>query len=450
MLNRNYLHHVRQNWHLAYPVMLSQLGHVMMGVTDSIMVGHIGSTSLAAVSLSNVIFNVILLFGIGVSYAITPLVASAAGLRNNDEVVETVRHGLVINLINGLILIGIVILGKNLLYKIDQPDEVVTLAIPYLSIITYSILPVLVFQTYRQFAEGLSFTRIAMIVMIVSNVVNIVLNYVMIYGYAGFPAMGLNGSAWATLSSRVFMALFMVAFIYYSPKFKNFNGLFALGRYSKQFFNKMLHIGIPAGMQFIFEVLAFDASAVMMGWLGTQALAAHQIAINMATISYMMTSGLAAAATIRVGHYFGQRDIKNVRAAAYTLLGMALTFMSVWALVFILGKNLLPSFYISDPEVIAIAVPLLVIAGFFQLSDGVQVVCVGALRGLQDVKIPSLFIFIAYWIIGLPLGYGLGFRLGYGATGIWLGLLIGLTLTASAMFLRFRHVSKKLLAMKEA
>ncbi len=437
--------HINANWHLAYPVMLSQLGHVMMGVTDSIMVGHIGSTSLAAVSLSNVIFNVLLLFGIGVSYAITPLVASAAGLRNDHEIVETVRHGLIINLITGLVLIGAVILGKNLLYHINQPEDVVALAIPYLSIITYSILPVLIFQTYRQFAEGLSFTRIAMIVMIVSNVVNIVLNYIMIYGYVGFPAMGLNGSAWATLSSRVFMALFMVAYIYYSSKFNNFNGLFIFGQYSRKLFNKMLHIGIPAGMQFIFEVLAFDASAVMMGWLGTQALAAHQIAINMATISYMMTSGLAAAATIRVGYFFGQRDIKNLLTSAYTILGMALTFMSGWALIFIFGKNLLPTFYISDPEVIAIAIPLLVIAGFFQLSDGVQVVCVGALRGLQDVKIPSLFIFIAYWVIGLPLGYWLGFIMNYGATGIWLGLLIGLTLTALAMLFRFRYLSKKLL-----
>lgn len=438
--------HIKTNWHLAYPVMLSQLGHVMMGVTDSIMVGHIGSTSLAAVSLSNVIFNVLMLFGIGVSYAITPLVAAADGLRSDHDIVQTVRHGLVINLVNGFILIIAVTLGKNLLYKIDQPEEVVVLAIPYLSIITYSILPILVFQTYRQFAEGLSYTRIAMIVMIVSNVVNIVLNYVLIYGHAGFPAMGLNGSAWATLLSRVFMALFMLAYIFYSPKFKIFSGLFAFGKYSAALFKKMLNIGIPAGMQFIFEVLAFDMSAVMMGWLGTQALAAHQIAINMATISYMMTSGLAAAATIRVGYFFGQRDITNLRSSAYSLLGMALTFMSVWALVFIFGKNLLPSFYVSDPEVIAIAVPLLVIAGLFQLSDGVQVVCAGALRGLQDVKIPSLFIFISYWVIGLPLGYWLGFVMDFKASGIWLGLLIGLTLTATAMFFRFRYVSRKLLA----
>lgn len=446
-MNRStFIDHIKTNWSLAYPVMLSQLGHVMMGVTDSIMVGHIDSTSLAAVSLSNVIFNVLLLFGIGVSYAITPLVAEADGLKKDTDTIQIVRHGLIINLVNSFILVGAVMIGKNLLYKIDQPLEVVSLSIPYLSIITYSIIPVLIFQTYRQFAEGLGHTRIAMVVMIVCNVINLALNYVLIYGHAGFPAMGLNGSAWATFISRVFMAVFIIVFIYYSPKFKNLQGLFALGKYSGQLFKKMLHIGIPAGMQFIFEVLAFDASAVMMGWLGTQALAAHQIAINMATISYMMTSGLAAAATIRVGYFFGQKDFKNIRTSAYSLLGMALTFMSIWAIVFLFGKNLLPTLYISDPGVISIAIPLLVVAGIFQLSDGAQVVCAGALRGLQDVKIPSLFIFISYWIIGLPLGYWLGFKTHLGATGIWTGLLVGLTLTATAMFFRFKYLSKKLLS----
>ncbi|MFZ2905481.1 MAG: MATE family efflux transporter [Cyclobacteriaceae bacterium] len=443
MISTRYKDHLKTNWHLAYPVMLSQLGHVMMGVTDSIMVGHIGSTSLAAVSLSNVIFNVLLLFGIGVSYAITPLVAEAVGSNNNDKV-HIVRHGLIINLTNGIILVGLVTLGKKLLFKIGQPEEVVSQAIPFLSIITYSIIPVLLFQTYRQFAEGMSFTRIAMIVMLVSNVVNILLNYVLIFGHAGFPAMGLLGAAWATLASRIFMAAFIILYIYYSAKFKDLKGLFAFGRYSKKIFTKMLHIGIPAGMQFIFEVLAFDISAVMMGWLGTHALAAHQIAINMATISYMMTSGLAAAATIRVGYFLGKQDGTNLRASAFSLLGMAISLMSVWALIFILGKNILPGFYISDPDVIAIATPLLVIAGIFQLSDGVQVVCAGALRGLQDVKIPSAFIFIAYWIIGLPLGYWLGFKGGLGATGIWMGLLVGLTLTATAMVLRFNLLSKQI------
>ena len=187
----------------------------------------------------------------------------------------------------------------------------------------------------------------------------------------------------------------------------------------------------------------------MMGWLGTTALAAHQIAINMATISYMTTSGLAAAATIRVGNQLGRKDIPNMRRAGMSLIGMAMGIMAVWALIFIIGRFYFPTLYISDPEVIALAASLLIIAGFFQLSDGLQVVCIGALRGLEDMKVPTLFIFIAYWIIALPLGYCFGFIFNWGPMGIWWGLLIGLTITGFIMFARFRHLSKKLLYKTE-
>ncbi len=425
--------------------MLSQLGHVMMGVADNVMVGHLGATELAAAGLANVAFNVLLLFGIGVSYAITPLVATADGEKNILSVNETVRHGLVINVINSLVLVAIVFFGKQLLYHIDQPAEVVTLAIPYLEIITFSIIPVLVFQTFRQFSEGLSNTWIPMVIVLSCNVLNIGLNYLLIYGHAGFAPMGLNGAGWATFISRIVMGTSLAAFIYFAPRFRNYRPLFTLGKYSKTLFNKMLHIGVPAGLQFIFEVAAFDFSLVMMGWLGTKALAAHQIAINMATISYMTTSGLAAAATIRVSNELGKGDIKALRKVAFVMLGMALTLMGVWAILFITGKSFLPHLYIDDLEVITIAGPLVVIAGLFQLSDGMQVVCIGALRGLQDVKIPSVLIFISYWVIGLPLGYWLGFHTSLGPVGIWTGLLIGLTLTATAMFWRFNHLSRKLL-----
>ncbi len=437
--------HITRSFHLAYPVMLSQLGHVAMGITDNIMVGHVGAGSLAAAPLANVVFNFILLFGIGVSYAITPLVASAQGENNTIRISETLRHGLMINLANSVFLVMVVLAAKNLLYHIGQPEEVVILAGPYLSIITYSIIPTLIFQTFRQFSEGLSHTRVAMTVMMVSNVLHVGLNYIFIYGHWGLPAMGLVGAGWATLISRTFMAVSIAGYIYYARAFGNFREGFHFRDYSKVLFVTLLHIGIPAGVQFIFEVAAFDFSAVMMGWLGTKTLAAHQIAINLATISYMATSGLAAAATIRVSHELGKRDFKTLRTAAYTLLLMALAFMTLWGFLFVLGRNFLPALYIDDPEVVRIAGPLIVIAGLFQLSDGTQVVCVGALRGLRDVRVPSFFIFIAYWIIGLPLGYTLGFRAGYGAIGIWSGLLIGLTLTATAMFLRFKSLSEKLL-----
>jgi MATE family multidrug resistance protein len=202
----------------------------------------------------------------------------------------------------------------------------------------------------------------------------------------------------------------------------------------------MLNIGIPSGGQFIFEVAAFDFSLVMMGWLGTQTQAAHQIAINLATISYMTTAGLAAAATVRVGYYFGSKDFENLRKAAYSILAMAIFIMSLWAILFISGRFWLPELYVSDQAVLPIASSLLIIAGIFQLSDGIQVVCASSLRGLQDVKIPSLLIFISYWIIGLPLGYYLTFIAGIGAVGVWWGLFIGLTLTAIALFLRVKHL----------
>ena len=425
--------------------MLSQLGHVMMGVADNVMVGHLGAKELASAGLANVAFNVLLLFGIGVSYAITPLVATADGEKNVFQVNETLRHGLVINVVNSVVLVTIVFFGKNLLYHLDQPVEVIALSIPYLEIITFSIIPVLVFQTFRQFSEGLSNTWIPMIIVLACNVVNIGLNYVLIYGHLGFPAMGLNGAGWATLISRIVMGIALASFIYQAARFREYRPGFLLGKYSKALFNKMLHIGIPAGLQFIFEVAAFDFSLVMMGWLGTKALAAHQIAINLATISYMTTSGLAAAATIRVSNELGKGDGRGLRKAAFILLGMALALMTVWGLIFIFGNNYLPHLYVDDPDVIVIAGPLIIIAGLFQLSDGMQVVCIGALRGLQDVKVPSGLIFISYWIIGLPLGYWLGFHTGMGPVGIWTGLLIGLTLTASAMLWRFNYMSRRLL-----
>jgi MATE family multidrug resistance protein len=437
--------HIRPNFLLAYPVMLSMLGQVMTGVADSVMVGWTGAVPLAASSFANTFFSVPLFFGVGVSYAITPLVAESEGARNTKSVVEILKHGTLINVITGMFLVAIIIGVEPFMHWMGQPKEVVALAVPYLTIIGASILPTMVFQTYRQFAEGLQRTRVAMIIVIGANLLNIVLNYVLIFGKLGFPVMGLNGAGWATLISKIVMALCMMLYVYYGRRYQSYQKGFSFGHYSRPLFSKMLHIGIPAGSQFIFEAGAFGFSAIMMGWLGTIPLAAHQIAINLATISYMTTSGLGAAATIRVGTFLGQRDKRNLRGSAFTMIGMAIALMTGWALLFIFGKDFLPSLYINDLEVIQFTSTLLIIAAFFQLSDGVQVVTAGALRGLQDVKIPSLLIFVAYWIIALPLGYVFAFKLGWGANGIWIGLLTGLTLTATAVVIRFDRLSKKII-----
>lgn len=440
----HYRSHIRPNFLLAYPVMLSMLGQVMTGVADSVMVGWTGAVPLAASSFANIFFSVPLFFGVGVSYAITPLVAESEGARNTQSVIDILKHGTLINIITGIVLVAIIIAVEPFMHSMGQPQEVVTLAIPYLTIIGASVFPTMIFQTYRQFAEGLHKTRVAMIIVIGANLLNIILNYILIFGKYGFPAMGLNGAGWATLISKIVMAACMMLYVYYGRRFAAYQKGFSFGNYSRQLLSKMLHIGIPAGSQFIFEAGAFGFSAIMMGWLGTIQLAAHQIAINLATISYMTTSGLGAAATIRVGTFLGERDKRNLRASAFTMIGMAITLMAGWALLFIFGKQFLPSLYIDDVEVIQFTSSLLIIAAFFQLSDGVQVVTAGALRGLQDVKIPSLLIFVAYWIIALPLGYMFAFKLGWGANGIWIGLLTGLTLTATAVVIRFDRLSKKI------
>lgn len=435
--------HIKTNFLLAYPVMLSQLGHMMVNVADSVMVGQLGATPLAGASLANVIFHLLLMFGIGVSYAITPLVAAADGQKNTERSSLLLKHALLINVLMGVFLFALVAVAGPLLHLLDQPPNVVDLALPYLNIIALSMIPLMVFQTFRQFAEGLSYTRQAMIIVIGSSLLNIGLNYIMIYGKFGFPAMGLNGAGWASFISRIVLALWIAIYIYQGRPFVPFRTGFRIGNYNKIIVKKLLNLGLPAGFQFIFEVGAFGFAVIMVGWIGTKELAAHQIAINLAAISYMMASGLSAAAAVRVGNQLGKRDIKTLRTAAFTLYGMVVVFMGCCAIVFIAGRELLPSFYIEDPEVIGIASSLLIISGLFQLSDGIQVLSLGALRGLEDVKVPTLLTFIAYWLLALPCGYIFGFVLDLGVRGIWYGLLIGLTIVAVVMFTRFNLLTNK-------
>ncbi len=447
MTRRFILAHLQRNFTLAYPVMLSQLGHVMVGVADSAMVGRLGPEPLAAAALGNVIFYLLFTFGMGVSYAITPLVAAADGEGDKQQIGRVLNNGFLINLITGVIIFSVVVLGSGVLYHLDQDEGVVRMAVPYLKIITLSIIPFMIFQTFRQFAEGLSLTRQAMYITISANVINVGLNYLFIFGKGGFEPMGLDGAGWATLISRVLMAAGMVGFILFWRRFKPYWREFGIKKYSKALISRLLGIGIPAGLQFTFEVGAFGVTAIMIGWFGAEALAAHQIAINLASITYMVATGLAASATIRVGNQLGRKDIPQLRMAAFTIFGMVIILMTFSAVIFIALRNYLPYFYISDVEVVAIAAPLLVIAGLFQLSDGLQVVALGALRGMEDVKIPTVFTFVAYWVLGIPLGYYLGFVRGLGPEGVWYGLLVGLSVVAITLCIRFQRFTKRLLAL---
>ena len=439
----SYKNHFGKTFHLAYPVMLSQLGHIMVGIVDSIMVGQLGPTELAASSFANNFMAVFMMFGIGVTYGITPMVAQADGKQDQSKLVRLLRHGIILSLIVGVFLVLLMFSLSTLFPYMRQPDEVIEIGRPYFFIIASSLFPMLVFQGFRQFSEGMSVTKPTMFITILANIVNVVLNYLLIYGKLGFPELGLNGAGWATLISRVVMAIGMFWFVRNYSKFKEFRAGFLLNQFKADFFKPMLKIGIPTGGQFVFEVGAFAMSAIMMGWLGTIPLAAHQIAISLVSLSYMMASGISAASTVRVGNHLGQEDYPNLKRAGNTSFLMVLVFMAICSAIYILFNGFFPTIYVDEPEVIGIASSLIVIAGLFQLSDGVQVVGLGCLRGMSDVRVPTIITFVSYWGLAIPASYLFGFVLDFGAPGIWYGLLIGLTVAAILLYIRFNKLSNK-------
>ncbi|MGV3539856.1 MAG: MATE family efflux transporter [Rufibacter sp.] len=426
---------------LAYPVVLSQLGHILVSVADSVMAGWIGTVQLAAASLGNSIFTIVLVFGLGISFSITPLVARADGRKNHTRIALALLNGLVLNTLMGIFLFLAFWGLSPLIRHLNQPLEVVKLAIPYVNILFLSMVPLMVFQGFKQFAEGLSLTKQSMYISIFANVVNVGLNYVLIYGKLGFPALGLNGAAWATLFSRVLMAIMMGGYVLLFPRFERYRHFLRWRHLSWTYMTRMFKIGLPISLQMIFEMGAFSFSAVMIGWMGARDLAAHQIALNVASVTYMMASGISAAATIKVGKLRGAGDLHGVHVAGYSSLVMGALFMAASATLIILCKDLIPTFYVTDMAVQALAAKLLVIAAIFQLSDGIQVVGLGALRGLEDVRVPSMISLFSYWLIALPVGYSLGFWGNLGATGVWLGLFTGLTIAAVLLFFRFRKFS---------
>ncbi|MCF6360164.1 MAG: MATE family efflux transporter [Cyclobacteriaceae bacterium] len=441
--------HLKINVNLAVPVMASQLGQVLVGVADNMMVGQVGYIPLAGASLGNAIFYFFMTFGLGVSFAITPLVGFADGQGDKKQCGQVLRHGLLVNTVLGIILFGAVMLAAQNLHLLGQEQAVVEQATPYMFIIGFSMIPLLIFQSFRQFSEGLSMTKAPMVVSVSINVLNVILNYILIYGKFGAPEMGLVGAGIATLISRIIMAIVMVIYVLKNKRFKPYLDGLGLQNLNFSLIKDLLRIGIPAGLQFVFEVGAFSMAALMMGWIGAPTQAAHQIAINMASISYMTVSGLGAAAAIRVGNQLGKKNYKTMKNAALTLIAMGTALMVVFAALFIIGKDALPLLYNDKPEVVSIAAGLLVVAALFQISDGIQVISLGALRGMKDVKIPTIITFISYWLIALPLGYVLAFNYNYGASGIWFGLFLGLTIAGVWVFIRFIKLANKQIAVIE-
>ncbi len=442
---RKFTSEFNTNLSIAYPIMLGQLGHILVALADNLMVGQLGPAQLAAVSLGNSLVFIALSIGIGFSFAITPLVAEADGAGNIEKGRLHFHHGVVMCAVNGVLLFLALLVAKPVLGMLDQPEEVVKLAIPYLEIVAFSMIPLMIFQAFKQFADGLSQTRFAMYATLTANVVNVIFNYFLIYGIWVFPRLEVEGAAWGTLISRFFMLGLLVFLLSRKQKFKPYFYIGNMQHIQWSEFKELIRLGFPTALQMLFEVAVFTAAIFLSGILGTNAQAANQIALNLASMTFMIAVGLGVTATIRVGNQKGKSDFPNLRRIAFSIFLQVFLIEAVFAVGFILLKDFLPPFYIDNPEVIFLASQLLIVAALFQLSDGVQVTILGALRGLQDVNIPTVICFIAYWVVGFPVMWYLGREDQMGSQGIWVGLLVGLTVSAILLYFRFNYLSKKLI-----
>ncbi|NVN18860.1 MATE family efflux transporter [Muricauda sp. HICW] len=452
---QNYTKEFAYNLKLSYPVILGMLGHTFVAFADNIMVGQLGTAELAAVSLGNSFVFIAMSLGIGFSTAITPLVAEADGAKDQAAGKSALKHGLVLCTLLGLSLFGLIQVCKPLMHHMEQPPEVVELAMPYLDLVAFSLVPLIIFQAFKQFSDGLSQTKYPMYTTIVANVVNITLNYLLIFGSFGFPKMGIVGAAIGTLVSRVIMVAFIWYLLQRKKKFEFYVTHFNFRSIEKKVMKKIINLGFPSALQMFFEVAIFTAAIWLSGVLGKNAQAANQIALNLSSMTFMVGTGLSVAAMVRVGNQKGLQNHKELKRIAESVFFLTLLVEIAFAAIFLLGRHWFPTIYLDvddianqadNSEVIFIAAKLLLVAAFFQISDGLQVVVLGALRGLQDVKIPTLITFIAYWLIGFPISYFLGLRTSFESTGIWIGLLSGLTASAVMLYLRFNFLTKKLIA----
>jgi multidrug resistance protein, MATE family len=443
------------NLKLAYPIILGMLGHTLIGIVDNIMVGKLGSAELAAVSLGNSFIFVAMSIGIGFSTAITPIVAEADAEKNDKKLRSTFHHGLLLCTVLGLILFILVVLAKPIMLLMNQPAEVVNLAYPYIDWVAFSLIPVIIYQGYKQFADGLSKTKYSMYAILLANVVHIFFNYVLIYGVWGFPKLGIIGAGLGTVISRIMMVVFMHYLMRKNAEMKHYFKNFSFKEIKESVIKKIINLGFPSAMQMLFEVTLFTAAVWLSGAIGKTSQAANQIALTLATMTFMFAMGLNVTAMIRVSNQKGLNDYKNLVIVARSIFILALILETFFALFFIIFHKYLPHLFLNmddvsqsvdNKEVILIASKLLLVAAVFQISDGIQVVVLGALRGLQDVKIPMYITFVAYWVVGFPISYYLAIYTNLKATGIWIGLLAGLTVAALFLYIRFSILTKKLIA----
>ena len=426
----------------SIPIIIAQLGVILMGVIDLVMIRNLGVVATAAAGATNDIFFLVCMLSIGSMNIIAPLISQYFQKNDFAESKKTLLSGLILALVLGLITMGIIELILLNFDLLKQTPLVSVEAIKFLRILNFSVLPILFFLACKQFTDGLSLTKVAMSITWIGLLVNAFLNWLLIYGKLGFPAMGLEGAAWATVLARTIMLILIVGFIFTNKTTRQIV-LTSLASYLEaKAIWKVFRLGLPVGFTYFMEVAAFSVAGLLIGSIDHYSQAAHRVVITLVSVTYMITSGVGIASAIRIGRVYAEKNIPKIRKIGTTSLLAAVLIMGTFCVLFLsIPEILIKPLIENDPQAVPIAVSLLVIGGFFQISDGVQAVGLGVLRGMEDVNIPTLIALIAYWIIALPLAF-LSHQQGWGAWGIWIALLLGLSTSACLLTYRFFSLLK--------
>jgi len=421
---------------LATPIVVVQVGLMTMGVVDSIMAGRFSAEALAAIAIGNFYFFTVAMFGLGVLLVLDPLIAQAVGARDETAIALAVQRGLLLALVLSLVLGSLLLPAESVLRALRQPEPLAPLAARYVLICLPSFLPFNAFVVFRQLLQAQGFTRAIVATIVLCNLANVALNWALIFGNLGFPRLGVTGAALATSISRTLLVVVLVALAW--RRLKPYVWPVRRQAFERAPLLRMLRLGVPIGAQHELEVAYFGGLILLMGLLGTISVAAHQAAINLASLTFMVPVGVASATAVFVGRAVGARDEPAVRRYAVAGLVCGVGFMCVAAAVFLLFPVALARLYSRDLEVVALAAGLIPIAGLFQVFDGTQVVSAGILRGIGDTRFPMLAAALGFWLVGLPLSLALGFRAQLGAEGLWWGSLVALMIVAALLLYRVR------------
>lgn len=445
-MKKNKQHYYSELLFIGIPIIVGQLGTIILGFADTLMIGHHSTQELAAAGFVNSIYALLLLFYLGFSYGLTPVVGRLYGMEQKEGIGQKVRNSVVANMTVGMLLVILMTILYFNLEHVGQPRELLSFIKVYFLVNLISVLFVGMFNTLKQFFDGIGRTKVPMWVMLAGNILNILLNWLLIYGKAGFPEMGILGAGLATLTSRVFMALALVAVMLLHPKYRIYRDGILHGATNRADFIELNRLGWPVALQLGMETAAFSLSCVMVGWLGTIPLAAHQVMITVSQVFYLALSGLASAMSIRVSYFVGQKDYVAVKTNAADGFRLVLLIAAVMSVPVFLLRHQVGALFTDNAEVQQIVATLIIVLVVYQFGDGLQYNYANALRGIACVK-PMVYIaFFAYFVVSLPLGYLLGFVFHFGIVGIWSAFPIGLTIAGILYYIRFRRDLKKVLS----